>query len=117
MALTERAFSKVGTSDRSAVGDIRTGARRRGRRHRVCRSGARSACMARHPHARITAAMASSASSPARTLPALDRIWEGTIVPFDLAALADATDVVFLALPEDAAGRRRAGAHAIEACA
>jgi N-acetyl-gamma-glutamyl-phosphate reductase len=101
--LTERAFSKVGTSDRSAVlatsGPVRVGV-----------AGATGFAgqelvrlMARHPYARITAAMASSASSPARTLPALDRIWEGTIVPFDLAALADATDVVFLSLPEDVA--------------
>jgi N-acetyl-gamma-glutamyl-phosphate reductase len=59
--------------------------------------------MGRHPHAEISAAMASSASSPARSLPALDRIWDGTIVPFDLVALADASDVVFLSLPEDAA--------------
>ncbi len=101
--MTERAFPKVGTSDRSAVlatsGPVRVGV-----------AGATGFAgqelvrlMARHPYARITAAMASSASSPARTLPALDRIWEGTIVPFDLAALADATDVVFLSLPEDAA--------------
>lgn len=101
--MTERAFSKVGTSDRSAVlatsGPVRVGV-----------AGATGFAgqelvrlMARHPYARITAAMASSASSPARTLPALDRIWEGTIVPFDLAALADATDVVFLSLPEDVA--------------
>ena len=52
--------------------------------------------MARHPHAQIAAAMASSASSPARTLPALDRIWNGSIVPFDLPALADAAEVVLV---------------------
>lgn len=59
--------------------------------------------LARHPQARITAAMSSAASGPARTLPALDRIWDGTIVPFDIAVLADSTDVVFLSLPEEAA--------------
>ena len=36
-------------------------------------------------------------------MPALDRIWDGTIVPFDADSLADAADVVFLSLPEDAA--------------
>lgn len=101
--MTDRPLSKVGTADRSAVlttsGPVRVGV-----------AGATGFAgqelmrlLARHPHARITAAMASSASSPARTLPSLDRIWEGTIVPFDLASLADTTDVVFLSLPEDAA--------------
>ena len=59
--------------------------------------------MARHPHARITAAMSSGASGPARTLPALDRIWNGTVVPFDADSLADGADVAFLSLPEEAA--------------
>jgi N-acetyl-gamma-glutamyl-phosphate reductase len=59
--------------------------------------------LARHPHARITAAMSSAASGPARTLPALDHIWSGTIVPFDAVLLAESTDVVFLCLPEEAA--------------
>ena len=59
--------------------------------------------MARHPRARLTAAMSSGASGPPRQLPALDRIWDGAIEPFDARALADSTDVVFLSLPEDAA--------------
>jgi N-acetyl-gamma-glutamyl-phosphate reductase len=58
--------------------------------------------LARHPHARLELAMASSASSPGRDLPALAHVWEGTVVPFDLDALAEGTDAVFLALPEEA---------------
>jgi N-acetyl-gamma-glutamyl-phosphate reductase len=61
--------------------------------------------MARHPHARITAAMSSGASGPVRSLPALDGIWDGAVVPFDVDSLADAADVVFLSLPEDAAAK------------
>jgi N-acetyl-gamma-glutamyl-phosphate reductase len=38
-----------------------------------------------------------------RTLPALARIWDGVIEPFSAAKLAEAADVVFLALPEEAA--------------
>lgn len=101
--MTDRAGSQVGTADRSAVFTTSVPVR-------VGLAGATGFAgqelvriMARHPCARITAAMASSASSPARTLPALDRIWEGTIIPLDLSALADLTDVVFLSLPEDAA--------------
>ena len=101
-ALTDRALSKTDTADRSAAvaaaGPVRVGV-----------AGATGFAgqelvrlVARHPHARMVAAMSSGASGPARVLPALDRIWEGTIKPFDLAALADA-DVVFLSLPEDAA--------------
>jgi N-acetyl-gamma-glutamyl-phosphate reductase len=101
--LTDGAFSKTGTADRSAV-------LVNSRPVRVAIAGATGFAgqelvrlMARHPHARITAAMASSASSSSRTLRALDRIWEGTVVPFDLAALGDSGDVVFLSLPEEAA--------------
>ena len=56
-----------------------------------------------HPHVRITAAMSSSPEGPARTLPALARIWDGAIEPFSADKLAEQSDVVFLALPEDAA--------------
>ena len=59
--------------------------------------------LARHPHARLTAAMSSGTSGPPRRLPALDRVWDGTVTPFDAARLGDTTDVVFLSLPEDAA--------------
>ena len=47
--------------------------------------------------------MSSSAGGPPRTLPALARIWDGVVAPFSVAALAESADVVFLALPEEAA--------------
>jgi N-acetyl-gamma-glutamyl-phosphate reductase len=59
--------------------------------------------MAGHPRARITAAMSSSPDGPARSLPALAKIWEGVIEPFSAVRLAEEADVVFLALPEEAA--------------
>ena len=52
--------------------------------------------LARHPGVRLTAAM-SSGSGETRRLPALARIWDGEVQPFDLDALASASDVVFLA--------------------
>jgi N-acetyl-gamma-glutamyl-phosphate reductase len=59
--------------------------------------------MAGHPAARITAAMSSAPDGPARPLPALSRIWDGVVEPFSADRLAQDTDVVFLALPEEAA--------------
>jgi N-acetyl-gamma-glutamyl-phosphate reductase len=59
--------------------------------------------LAGHPAAHITAAMSSSPDGPARSLPALARIWDGAIEPFSSEKLAAAADVVFLALPEEAA--------------
>ncbi len=58
--------------------------------------------LARHPHATLTTATASQATSTPRRLPALARIWEGDVQPLDPAAVAAAADVVFLALPEAA---------------
>jgi N-acetyl-gamma-glutamyl-phosphate reductase len=58
--------------------------------------------LARHPHAALTVAMGSSASSPDRELPALAHLWNGRVVPLDIDALAGETDAVFLALPEEA---------------
>ena len=58
--------------------------------------------LARHPHARLDLAMASSASSPRRDLPALAHVWGGTVAPLDLDALTEGIDAVFLALPEEA---------------
>ena len=58
--------------------------------------------LARHPHSRLTRAMASSASSPQRELPALAHLWRGTIEPLDVEALGEDADAVFLALPEEA---------------
>ncbi len=60
--------------------------------------------LARHPAVAIVAAT-SSASAPgaARRLPALTRLWSGSITPLDRDALARLADVVFLALPDAAA--------------
>jgi N-acetyl-gamma-glutamyl-phosphate reductase len=58
--------------------------------------------LARHPAVSITAAT-SSGTSAARRLPALARIWSGTITPLVPDALAREADVVFLALPDAAA--------------
>ena len=66
--------------------------------------------LAGHPHVRITAAMSSSPDGPPRTLPALAKIWDGVIEPFSAERLAASADVVFLALPEEAAAQHRARA-------
>jgi N-acetyl-gamma-glutamyl-phosphate reductase len=57
--------------------------------------------LARHPRARVTAAMGSSAAPAARPS-ALARVWDGEIDAFDPDRLSRA-DVAFLALPEAAA--------------
>jgi N-acetyl-gamma-glutamyl-phosphate reductase len=59
--------------------------------------------LAAHPHVGVTAAMSSSPDGPPRTLPALARIWDGAIEPFSAEKLVEQSDVVFLALPEEAA--------------
>src|SRR5687768_13826165 len=56
--------------------------------------------LARHPNVVITAATGSQATSTPRRLPALAKIWDGTVVPLDPASFA--ADAVFLALPESA---------------
>src|SRR5260221_8255536 len=58
--------------------------------------------LARHPAVTVTAAT-SSGTSAVRRLPALARIWNGTITPLVPDALAREADVVFLALPDSAA--------------
>src|SRR5436190_513152 len=58
--------------------------------------------IARHPNVTIAAATGSQATSTPRSLPALARIWDGTVVPLDPAALVGKADAVFLALPEAA---------------
>ena len=58
--------------------------------------------LARHPGASVTVAMGSSATSTPRELPALAHLWSGHVVALDLDVLASETDVVFLALPEEA---------------
>jgi N-acetyl-gamma-glutamyl-phosphate reductase len=55
--------------------------------------------LARHPHADIRCAMASSASESKR-IPALARIWDAPVEPLDVEKLATDTDAVFLALPD-----------------
>ncbi len=46
--------------------------------------------------------MGSSATSTARRLPALARIWDGLVSPLDVDRLAREAEVVFMALPESA---------------
>ncbi len=58
--------------------------------------------LARHPAVTLTAAMSSGATSAPRPLPALARIWDGTVVPLDTERLIADADIVFLALPEAA---------------
>jgi N-acetyl-gamma-glutamyl-phosphate reductase len=55
--------------------------------------------LARHPHADVRYAMASS-SSESKRLPALARIWDAPVEPLDVDKLAAETDAVFLALPD-----------------
>jgi N-acetyl-gamma-glutamyl-phosphate reductase len=59
--------------------------------------------LARHPAVALTEAMSSGATSAPRPLPALKRIWDGSVTPLDVDRLAEVADVVFLALPEAAA--------------
>jgi N-acetyl-gamma-glutamyl-phosphate reductase len=61
------------------------------------------ALVARHPHIQVGAAMSSSADSAARPLPRLARIWNGQVEPLNPDKLAGESDVVFLAVPEQAA--------------
>ena len=58
--------------------------------------------LARHPHARLTVASGSHATSAPRRLPALARIWDGEVRPLDLGEVSSEADVAFLALPEAA---------------
>ena len=60
------------------------------------------ALLARHPHVDIRAAMSSSASSAARPLPRLARVFRGALEPLDPDKLAHDVDVAFLAVPEAA---------------
>ncbi|MDQ3171616.1 MAG: N-acetyl-gamma-glutamyl-phosphate reductase [Acidobacteriota bacterium] len=57
--------------------------------------------LARHPMAKLSSAMSSSAGSAARPLPRLNKLWTGALEPLDADRLADA-DAVFLAVPEEA---------------
>lgn len=55
--------------------------------------------LARHPHADLKLAMASTASE-AKRLPGLARIWDAPVEPLDINKLGSETDAVFLALPD-----------------
>src|SRR5438874_5447940 len=59
--------------------------------------------LARHPRVTVTAAMSSGTAAASRRLPALARVWTGTIAPLSAETLAREADVVFLALPDAAA--------------
>ena len=59
--------------------------------------------LARHPAVTLTDAMSSGTTGAPRPLPALKRIWDGTVVPLEVDRLAANADIVFLALPEAAA--------------
>ena len=59
--------------------------------------------LARHPSVKITLATSSSATSAARKLPALAKLWDGALTPLDADTLPREADVVFLALPDAAA--------------
>jgi N-acetyl-gamma-glutamyl-phosphate reductase len=58
--------------------------------------------LARHPHARVVAAMSSGATDSLRRLPALARLWDGVVSALDVDRLARETDAVFLGLPDAA---------------
>src|SRR4051812_30173912 len=58
--------------------------------------------LAHHSGVAITAAT-SSGTTAARPLPALNRVWRGSLSVLDREALAGQADVVFLALPDTAA--------------
>lgn len=58
--------------------------------------------LARHPAVTLTDAMSSGATSAPRPLPALKRVWDGSVTPLDIDRLVANADIVFLALPEAA---------------
>src|SRR3989442_8011301 len=58
--------------------------------------------LARHPAVTLDVTMSSGATSTPRPMPALARIWDGPVVPLDLARLEADADIVFLALPDAA---------------
>lgn len=60
--------------------------------------------LARHPGADLRLAMGSS-TFEGRRVPALTRIWDADVIPFDLERLAAETEVVFLAVPDTLAAQ------------
>src|SRR5579863_10195885 len=60
--------------------------------------------LSRHPAVALTAAMSSGqTSASSRRLPALTRLWNGTILPLSTETLVNEADLAFLALPDAAA--------------
>lgn len=59
--------------------------------------------LARHPSATVQCAMASGTVESPRRLPALARIWDGSVESFSTDRLVSGAEAVFLALPETAA--------------
>ena len=59
--------------------------------------------LSRHPAVSLTVATSSQATSAARKLPALTRLWNGSLTPLNPDVLARDADLVFLALPDTAA--------------
>ncbi len=55
---------------------------------------------ARHPHARVTCAMASASSEGTRRLPGLARVWDGEVAPLSVDRLAADCQAVFMTLPD-----------------
>jgi N-acetyl-gamma-glutamyl-phosphate reductase len=58
---------------------------------------------ARHPGLTISCATASDTSDAPRHLPRLASVWDGSVRPFSIDALASDAEAVFLALPESVA--------------
>ena len=58
--------------------------------------------LSRHPGVRVAAAMGAPGAPP-RNVPALKRLWDEPVSGLDVDVLADASDAVFLALPDHAA--------------
>src|SRR6186997_1099018 len=58
--------------------------------------------LSRHPGVRVAAAMGAPGAAP-RHVPALKRLWDEPVNGLDLDVLANASDAVFLALPDHAA--------------
>jgi N-acetyl-gamma-glutamyl-phosphate reductase len=59
--------------------------------------------LARHPGARLTAALGSASMDAPRKLPALARIWDGEVLPYAPDRIGSSVQAVFLALPEASA--------------
>jgi N-acetyl-gamma-glutamyl-phosphate reductase len=59
--------------------------------------------LARHPRVTVVAATSSAVTGAPRPIPALSRIWDGSVGPFSVEAIAERTEAAFLALPDPVA--------------